>query len=299
MSTVQLVLAPDSVRADLTAETSARIAGDAAEAAIRAAGDVAVTSAFQAADAAIIASGASPANVGIAPITPTGQSTLDTVNNWMGLALQGSGAGISVKDYGAFGNNASHPISAGDIAANPQWIGTYTAGDQWDYVATQEAIYACFASASTPGTVVWNGNSHWLNRRLFVPSGYYQINKTLHCTAYGASIEFETRMGTRLVYTGAQAGPCVSFDSIAYSSIYNMSVQDTVGADSLVEMDYTGTVPGLRTQQVSVYDMVLFGDGNTFYGLRLSTSGGGAQGDTILFNNLYASACYRRRRTGC
>jgi hypothetical protein len=62
MGTVQLVLAPDSVRADLTAETAARIA----------------------ADAAIVASGATPANVGLAPVVPTGSATTKAVNDWLG-----------------------------------------------------------------------------------------------------------------------------------------------------------------------------------------------------------------------
>jgi hypothetical protein len=50
-----------------------------------------------AADAAIIASGATPANVGLAPITPTGSSTTKSVNDWLS-SLNGM---ISVLEHGA------------------------------------------------------------------------------------------------------------------------------------------------------------------------------------------------------
>ena len=53
--------------------------------------------------------------------------------------------------FGAKADGASHPITGDDTAANPQWIGRYQQGTEWDTVAVQECLYAAFAIASTPG----------------------------------------------------------------------------------------------------------------------------------------------------
>jgi hypothetical protein len=52
-------------------------------------------------------------------------------------------------------------------------IGDYIAGDQWDYVALQEAIYAAFQN----GTINPNKTSRWLNKQLYIPAGRYLVNK--------------------------------------------------------------------------------------------------------------------------
>lgn len=84
--------------------------------------------------------------------------------------------------YGAYADNTSHPITQADIDANAlypassdeRWRGTYAVGDEWDYVATQEAIYRAFAGTSTPGTITWNNvSSAHLNRELRLSSGRY------------------------------------------------------------------------------------------------------------------------------
>ena len=58
--------------------------------------------------------------------------------------------------FGAIADGASHPLTAGHIAANPQWIGRYPVGAEWDTVALQECLYAAFAGASTPEQVEQN-----------------------------------------------------------------------------------------------------------------------------------------------
>lgn len=92
MATVQLVLAPDSVRSDLTAETAARISADTAERTVRAA-----------ADAAIIASGATPANVGIAPVIATGSGLMKTVADWLARLTGTNGDPITSSGFDNLG----------------------------------------------------------------------------------------------------------------------------------------------------------------------------------------------------
>jgi hypothetical protein len=121
MSTVQLVLAPNTLHADLTAETSARIAGDAV-----------VTSAFQAADALIIASGASPANVGIAPVIATGSTAARTVADRFGEV-------VNVKDFGAIGELVSG--AAVDDWAAIQAAIDYAHGSDPNVRASQRVVY--------------------------------------------------------------------------------------------------------------------------------------------------------------
>lgn len=52
-------------------------------------------------------------------------------------------------------------------------IGDYIAGDQWDYVALQEAIYAAFQNSTTTP----NKANRWLNKQLYIPAGRYRVNK--------------------------------------------------------------------------------------------------------------------------
>lgn len=78
------------------------------------------------------------------------------------------------------GDGTARYLTSADIAANPQWAGTYATTDTWDYVALQEGIYAAFATQSTPGNVVWNGyNKRRLNRELKIPAGEYLLSRSL------------------------------------------------------------------------------------------------------------------------
>jgi hypothetical protein len=52
-------------------------------------------------------------------------------------------------------------------------IGDYVAGDQWDYVALQEAIFAAFQNH----TGIPNKANRWLNKQLYIPAGRYRTNK--------------------------------------------------------------------------------------------------------------------------
>jgi hypothetical protein len=124
-------------------------------------------------------------------------------------AASGGIPAVTPKQFGAFGNG-THPITPTDIANNPQWIGpfaqsphtTYPVGTEWDVVGIQECFYACFASASTPGSVVWNYTSGRNNRMMFVPAGQYQLNRQVVWSANGWTIQFEDRLTTTFIWNG-------------------------------------------------------------------------------------------------
>jgi hypothetical protein len=117
---------------------------------------------------------------------------------------------VTPKQFGAFGDSNSHPITLTDIANNPQWIGpfnqpphtTYPVGTEWDVVGIQECYYAAFASASTPGNVVWNYSSGRQNRMVFVPVGHYQLNRQVAWSANGWTIQFEDRLNASFDWNG-------------------------------------------------------------------------------------------------
>jgi hypothetical protein len=145
-STLQLVLAPDSVRADLTAETAARIAGDLAEAAARTAADSAI---IQAGTGAVVDLGECPiAMPGVSPdrklngLLPPLANTISVREDRFGAVGNGvaddTAAIQAAVDY-AITNDVktvyfppgSYKISAPIIVAKKNG-----AGSAWDYVAT-------------------------------------------------------------------------------------------------------------------------------------------------------------------
>jgi hypothetical protein len=192
------------------------------------------------------------------------------------------------------GDGSGITITATDLMNNPQWIGmpnggAYPVGTTWAYVALQEALYACFAQGSTPGHVVWNMSAP-ANRPLWIPAGNMTINQGLVLVADGIDIEFAQRLGSMLNYTGPTNVSAITFDAISYGAIRNLSVTDATAngvSTQLVDMNYSGAHPGLATQQLSLYDWAIGGNGFglTHIGVYIARSGGSAQGDTVAFFN--------------
>lgn len=124
-----------------------------------------------------------------------------------GTPGQGSVGVVSPIDYGAFGDGNSHPITQTDINTHTEWIGpaiggtTWPVGTEWDTVATQEAIYACFAVLSTPGNIVWNSNVT-SNLDLNVTGGRYLINRQIYFEGEGFRIEWAARRAAVWEWTG-------------------------------------------------------------------------------------------------
>lgn len=210
-----------------------------------------------------------------------------------GAAADSNGAAPPVLTPFAFGakaDGASHPITVGDISANSQWIGRYQEGVEWDAVALQECLYTAFASASTPGQVVWNNAepAPYRNRAMRIPAGRYRINRTLVCAMMGFQILGDGRQTTTLLWSGPAESPMWLCDSASYGVFGDLSLEAaSTTSQALLELDFTGTNKGLKTQQVTLRDMTFVCNGLAAVGLRISKSGGSAQGDTILIDNCF------------
>lgn len=197
---------------------------------------------------------------------------------------------VNTKSYGAFCDGTAHLISSGDISAHPNWIGTYSVGTSWDTVGIQEAIYAAFATHSTPGNVVWNSlhANDVLNKTLFQPNGNCYVNQQLLIIASGLQIEFQSRSAATWVWHGSSSISMLFTNSISYGVIDNITLSSAVatviGSAPLWDMDHTGSPAGLATQQLTINNAVI-GVATLGSGISISASGGSAQGDTILFIN--------------
>jgi hypothetical protein len=210
---------------------------------------------------------------------------------------------------GYLGDGSGLEITAADVSNNPQWIGlphggAYPVGTTWAYVALQEWLYAGFAGvASTPGKINWNSESGANNRALWCPVGTMKVNQGLFLKAAGLDIEFSNRKGSQIVYTGPSSGVIpLAFDAISFGSVSNLSIADqavTAGVGTtglidgiIVDINYSGALPGLATQQLTFYDWAV-GGANAVQeiGIYISRSGNAAQGDTILFVNPLITQC--------
>ena len=194
-------------------------------------------------------------------------------------------------------------ITAADQAANPQWIGLpaalgggpYPVGTTWESVAILQAIYACFARGSTPGAIVWNSNASQSNLPLWLPPGYMPINQPFYLSARGVDITFAEKAGSALQWKGAKNVSPVMFDAISYGEVHNLTVLDQVGVSGvpLVDVNWTGANPGLKTQQLTFYDMLITGPSQAdSVGFYVSRSGGASQGDTIALITPSIFGCY-------
>lgn len=202
------------------------------------------------------------------------------------------------------GDGAGVPITATDIANNPQWIGlppalgggNYPVGTTWDYVAIQQCTYACFASGSVPGTVTWNASASTSNLPMWLPPGKMIINQPWYFCANGFEIMFAQRAGSTLWWTGAVNTSPVQMDAIAYGIIRNLSITDAAGISGfpLIDCNWTGANPGIKTQQLTFESMTLggaLGNHGTVGFFVARTSGGGGQGDTIVLINPLITGC--------
>lgn len=228
------------------------------------------------------------------------EAVRDAAGAWFNLVVIGE---VNVGWFGAYGDNGAHRITAADIAANPEWRGTYTPDTTWDTVATNEALIAAFGAASTPGHVVWNSLTGEVraNKTLVVPTATYGINRTLNLAAAFFSIEFASRAAL-WDWKGPPDQPMLVTDSIAYADIRNISLaasQPAVYGEAapLWVMDHSGANGGLSTQQITITNATIRVPYNG-RGISISPSGGAAQGDTItfinpLFEGSFADYCLR------
>lgn len=220
--------------------------------------------------------------------TPAGlEAVKDAAGTWFNLQLAGE---ANVGWFGAYGDGGAHRITAADIAANPQWRGSYEPGVTWDTVGVNEALIAAFGGASTPGHVVWNSlaGKERLNRTLVVPTATYGINRTLRLAAAFVDLDFASRAAT-WTWQGPPNQPLLVTDSLAYAYVKNISLAAGGAAvygeaAPLWVMDHSGATGGLSTQQITIVNATIR-VGQNGRGVSISPSGGTAQGDTITFVN--------------
>lgn len=215
-------------------------------------------------------------------------------------AMAASASPVTPQQFGAFADGTQHLITSGDIAAHPQWIGRpdntpWQVGDSWDTVGTQEAFYACFAQASTPGNVKWNSlqatPTYYNNKRLFVPHGRYRHNHRLDLIASQGLIQFEGKGAAQWIWDGSPLLPMWFCNSISYMVIENPCLICTQQSASfgttpkgLWTIDHDGTNTGLATQQLTISNAFI-SVGSNMRAVDISPSGGAAQGDTLLWLN--------------
>lgn len=221
------------------------------------------------------------------------QAIQDASGTWFNLLINGT---VNVGWFGAYGDGVGETITSGDITANPQWRGTYTAGTTWDMVAIQEATYAALASTSTPGNIVWNlVNDAAANFNLLIPkgttgNGTYEINKPLLLAGTNFNITFEPPAG--LDWIGPPTTTMWTWNSASAAVINNFHISadtkitpcDFNTCAPLLSMDHTGAIGGLATQNI-LFVHPTVGLNINGRGIAISSSGNTAQGSTITFVN--------------
>jgi hypothetical protein len=193
---------------------------------------------------------------------------------------------VSPKMFGAIGDGKSHKLAPADLGANQdKWIGKYQAGDEWDYVGLQEAIYACFNS----GTLKPNGSNAFANKPLYIPAGNYLVNKPPTITLIrGGNIYGAGRISTTI--TATYPGPAFQTNGCWYTQFTGIQFSGTVPYDGAVfELD--GNYDGTNKQgvQANTFKDCLFHANNVVkMGLALVRRGGNAgQGSENLFLNCH------------
>jgi hypothetical protein len=188
--------------------------------------------------------------------------------------------------FGAIADGATHPVTAADLEANQgKWIGKYVAGDEWDYVGLQEALYACFSN----GTARPNGSNTRLSKPLYLPPGNYLVNKAPTITQVrGGSITGAGRFVTTI--TSVFPGPAFQTNGCWYTQFIGITFAGTVPhPGGVFELD--GNYDGTNKQGVqgnTFKDCYFEANGKVSAGFALVRVGGNtAQGSENLFLNCH------------
>jgi hypothetical protein len=239
-----------------------------------------------------------------APYTCRGQSSTswnaikDRQGTWCALNLVAARntGGLYPGWFGAKGDDGATTISSGDIAAHPEWRGTYTAGLSWDYVGIQEEVYAAWATTSTPSTIRWNTvtGKTALNIIFNLNYGVFGVNHRITANMQGGVFR-GAKNQTILDWTGGGFNGSVTgndyiwyCDGCSYSIFTGLttsknSPQSFGSAVANVAFDYSGRIGSLNTQQNTFIDMQC--------GVRVNGGcfdlqpNNGSQGDTNTFIN--------------
>ncbi|SFJ67616.1 hypothetical protein [Methylobacterium brachiatum] len=146
---------------------------------------------------------------------------------------------VSVKDFGAIGDGATHPLSS-----------------KFSTLAAAQLVYACALALSDE--IDWCAFQTAVNsgRPVWIPDGYYLVNRTIAVTLNGVLLEGCHRDATQIRRHG-DFGPTIKFSNNSY--IYN------TGLKNIAFYDFGGA-PGLgpaMTQANSPYAIIFDSHKNT------------------------------------
>ena len=193
---------------------------------------------------------------------------------------------VTPQAFGAIADGATHPITAAEVEANQaKWIGKYAAGDEWDYIGLQEALYASFHN----GTLQPNGSNTRLSKPLYLPPGNYLVNKAPTITQVrGGSVTGAGRFVTTI--TSVFSGPAFQTNGCWYTQFTGITFAGSVPyAGGVFELD--GNYDGTNKQGVqgnTFQDCYFEAAGKVSAAFALVRRGGNtAQGSENLFLNCH------------
>lgn len=193
---------------------------------------------------------------------------------------------VTPQAFGAIADGATHPVTAAEVESKRRkWIGQYVAGDEWDYIGLQEAIYAAFNN----GTRQPNQSNTRLNKPLYLPSGNYVVNKAPTMTLVrGGNVSGAGRFATTL--TSVFPGPAFQTNGCWYTQFTGITFTGNVAHGGAVfELD--GNYDGTNKQGVqgnTFKDCFFNANGKVGFAFALVRNGGnGAQGSENLFLNCH------------
>jgi hypothetical protein len=210
------------------------------------------------------------------------------------VSRDNSGEWVNVRNYGAFGDGSSHPISNSDVSAHPDWSGAYKVGDEWDYVALQEAIYAAFGKPRAEHS----SSSPTLNRPLFIPCGKYRVNEEWTWNhIMGGWIRGGGRFCTVIVQTSRDKA-IVRTNGFSFGKVEGISFQEAAdNQGAAFELDWDGKSTGWTgaLQGNTFADNQFSAEGHkAAFGLRIAASSFMGSENLFLDNHFqwFTSACF-------
>jgi hypothetical protein len=224
------------------------------------------------------------------------QAIQDAGGTWFCLVSTNSDPGY----FGWYGDGTAHLLTSGDITANPQWRGQYTTSMSWDYAAIQESLYYAYAAAAVPNTVAtsipWNSKmgAYTKNLTWSQKNGNSYITNTVTLVASSINLTWGGPRSSCWLWEGTESptNPMLFTDSVSYGPIKNICLQNTQtalaagGGSPLWVLDWDGTYPGLKTQNLLITNGFFSAGGINNHGVSLNPVGlGNGQGSTITFIN--------------
>jgi len=210
------------------------------------------------------------------------------------VTRENSGDWVDVRNYGAFGDGSSHPIRDSDIASHPEWSGSYRAGDEWDYVALQEAIYVAFGKPKAEHS----SSNPQSNRPLFIPCGKYRVNKEWNWNhIMGGWIRGAGRFCTVIAQTSRDKA-IVRTNGFSFGRVEGISFQEAADNENAafeLDWDGKGTDWSGALQGNTFSDNQFSAEGHkAAIGLRIAASGFMGSENLFLDNHFqwFTSACF-------